>query len=148
MNPEQPICAAKHLNHVCIAVRDIDAALEFYGRLLGVGDADVVELEDQAVRAALVAVGGSQLEFIQPTDPEGAVARFIERRGEGLHHVCFEVDNLPDKLDRLDADGVRLIDRTPREGLSGTIAFLHPGSTQGVLIELVDADSTGRRASG
>ena len=144
MSTEQAICTARHLNHVCIAVRDIDASLAFYGQLFGVEDAEVVDLEDQAVRAALVAVGGSQLEFIQPTDPEGAVARFIERRGEGLHHICFEVDDLPDKLDRLDAKGVRLIDRVPREGLSGTIAFLHPGSTQGVLIELVDRDSARR----
>jgi methylmalonyl-CoA epimerase len=147
MSSKQSICTARHLNHVCIAVRDIDASLAFYRELFGFGDAEVVDLDDQAVRAALIGIGGSQLEFIQPTDPEGAVARFIERRGEGLHHICFEVDDLPDKLDKLDAGGVRLIDRAPREGLSGTIAFLHPGSTQGVLIELVDRDSA-RRQSG
>ncbi len=144
MSTEQAICTARHLNHVCIAVRDIDASLALYRELFGIGDVEVVELDDQAVRAALVGIGGSQLEFIQPTDPAGAVARFIERRGEGLHHICFEVDDLPDKLDRLDAHGVRLIDRVPREGLSGTIAFLHPGSTQGELIELVDRDSARR----
>ncbi len=96
---DKATCTAEHLNHVCIAVRDIDASLALYRELFGIGDVEVVELDDQAVRAALVGIGGSQLEFIQPTDPAGAVARFIERRGEGLHHICFEVDDLPDKLD-------------------------------------------------
>ena len=82
--------------------------------------------------------------FLQPTDSDGTVARFIERRGEGLHHICFEVEDLQDKLDRLDAGGVRLIDKTPRKGLSGMIAFLHPRSTRGVLIELVDQDTARR----
>ena len=141
---EGAICTARHLNHVAMAVRDIDETLAFYRDLFGTGEAEVVDLEDQGVRAALVGLGGSQLEFIQPTDPRGAVARFIERRGEGLHHVCFEVEDLPGTLDRLDARGVRLIDRAPREGMSGMIAFLHPRSTRGVLIELVDQDSARR----
>ena len=89
-------------------------------------------------------VGGSQLEFIQPTDPDGGVARFIERRGEGVHHVAFEVEDLQGQLDRLAAEGVQLIDTTPREGLSGSIAFIHPRATRGVLIELVDQDGARR----
>ena len=145
--PDQPgdgTCTAEHLNHICIAVRDIEDTLRFYEGLFGVGGAEVREIEDQGVRAALVRVGGSQLEFIQPTDPEGGVARFIERKGEGVHHICFEVDDLEGKLDMLESGGVELIDRTPRRGLSGMIAFIHPRSTRGVLIELVDRDSTGR----
>ena len=141
MNSKQPPCIARHINHVGIAVRDIEETLALYRDLFGVDGAEVEDQEDQGVRGALVTVGGSQLEFLQPTDPEGTVARFIERRGEGLHHICFEVEGLQDKLDRLDAEGVRLIDKTPREGLSGMIAFLHPRSTQGVLIELVDRDT-------
>ena len=141
---DQGICTAGHLNHICIAVRDIEDTLRFYEELFGVSGAEVREIEDQGVRAALVRVGGSQLEFIQPTDREGGVARFIERRGEGMHHICFEVENLEEKLDLLESGGVELIDRTPRPGLSGMIAFIHPRATRGVLIELVDRDSTGR----
>ena len=121
--PGDGICTAEHLNHICIAVRDI---------------------EDMGVRVALVKVGGSQLEFVQPTESQGSVARFIERRGEGMHHICFEVDHLEGKLGLLESRGVELIDRTPRRGISGMIAFIHPRSTRGVLIELVDSDSTGR----
>ena len=139
--PEQPICAARHLDHVCIAVRDIEDTLRFYRGLFGVDSDEIVEIEDQGVRAALVKVGGSQLEFIQPTGPGGAVARFIERRGEGMHHICFQVEDLKGKLELLDAGGVELIDKTPRPGLSGMIAFIHPSATRGVLIELVDRES-------
>ena len=141
---ETPVCTARHMNHVCIAVSDIDDTLRFYRRTFGVGAAEVVELEDQGVRAALVRVGGSQLEFIQPTDASGGVARFIERRGEGVHHVAFEVEDLQGQLNRLAADGVQLIDTEPREGLSGSIAFIHPRATRGVLIELVEQDGARR----
>ena len=143
-NASSPPCAARHINHVAIAVSDIDDTLAFYREVFGAREVEVENIEDQAVRAALVRVGGSQLEFIQPTDPEGGVARFIERRGEGVHHIAFEVENLQERLDALAAHGVRLIDDTPREGLSGMIAFLHPRSTRGVLIELVDQDTAQR----
>lgn len=137
-------CVARHINHVCMAVRDIDATLAFYQKVFGTGKAEVEEIEDQGVRASLVRVGGSQLEFIQPTDPNGSVARFIESKGEGMHHICFEVADVQQTLDRLDAEGIQLIDKSPREGLSGTIAFLHPRATGGVLIELVDQETARR----
>ena len=137
-------CTARHLNHVCIAVNDIENTLAFYRQVFGTGEAEIEEIEDQAVRAALVRVGGSQLEFIQPTDPQGGVARFIERRGEGVHHIAFEVEDLQASLDALAESGVRLIDTAPREGLSGMIGFIHPRSTRGVLIELVDQDTARR----
>ena len=141
------ICTAEHLNHVCIAVRDIEETLGFYRDVFGIDGAQVEEIEDQGVKAALVAVGGTQLEFIQPTAPDGAVARFIERKGEGMHHICFEVEDLPGKLRRLEAGGLELIDKSPRQGLSGMVAFIHPRATRGVLVELVDRDSTaGRQA--
>ena len=85
-----------------------------------------------------------KLEFIEPTDPDGGIARFIEKRGEGMHHICFEVDDLQKTLDGLAARDVRLIDSAPRKGLAGMIAFLHPRATGGTLIELVDKDSVGR----
>ena len=137
-------CTAEHLNHVCIAVSDIEDTLKFYHDLFGVGTSEIEDLPDQGVKAALVRVGGSQLEFIQPTDTDGGVARFIERRGEGVHHIAFEVENLQAKLDNLASKGVELIDKAPREGLSGDIAFLHPRATRGVLIELVDQDTARR----
>ena len=135
-------CAAKHLNHVCIAVRSIEDSLALYGGVFGLEAGEVEEVPDQGVRAVMLAAGGSQLELIQPTDPSGAIARFIERRGEGLHHVCFEVEDLQGTLDRLDAQGVALIDKTPRQGLAGMIAFVHPKATGGALVELVDEATT------
>lgn len=110
----------------------------------GVDAGEIADIDDQGVRAALVRIGGSQLELIQPTDEAGAVARFIERRGEGLHHICFEVDDLPARLAQLRDAGLRLVDQVPREGLSGEIAFIHPASTGGVLVELVDAATAKR----
>ena len=144
MNNEST-CSARHINHVCIAVLNIEETLVFYENLFGVTKSGEIEtIEDQGVKAALVRVGASQLEFIQPIDNENGVAKFIERRGEGVHHICFEVDNLESKLNELDLAGVRLIDKEPRDGLSGTIGFIHPKSTRGVLIELVD-QKTARR---
>lgn len=143
MSSESP-CTARHINHVCIAVKDIAETMQFYRDVFGVGTGEVVDIEDQAVQATLVQVGGSQLEFIQPTDPNGGVAKFIERRGEGVHHICFEVEDLPATLRRLDEKNIQLIDRAPREGLSGSIGFIHPKATHGVLIELVDQDTARR----
>lgn len=137
-------CSAKHLNHVGIVVRDIESSLKFYEGIFGVDAAPIQVVEDQGIKAALVAVGGSQLEFIQPTDSTGTVARFVERRGEGLHHICFEVDGLEETLGRLQASDVDLIDHTPRVGISGMIAFLHPRATGGVLVELVERSTTER----
>ena len=142
--PETAPCIARHIHHVCIAVRDIEATLESYTALFDLEEAEIQDIEDQGVRAALVRIGGSGLEFIEPTDPDGGIARFVEKRGEGLHHVCFEVDDLQKTLDGLVARDVRLIDRAPRKGLAGMIAFLHPRATGGTLIELVDKDSVGR----
>ncbi len=142
--PKAAPCSAKHLNHIGIAVRDIESTLALYEGVFGIGPAPIQAIEDQGVKAALVAVGGSQLEFIQPTDPLGSVARFIEGRGEALHHICFEVDDLEETLGRLHASNVDLIDSTPRQGVSGMIAFIHPRATGGVLIELVDRGTTER----
>ena len=138
------ICVARHLNHVCLAVKDIEQTMSFYNYILGISESEIVDLVDQGVRATLVRVGASQLELISPTDPDGGVARFIKKRGEGMHHIGFEVDNLEEKLQLLDASGIRLIDKTPRPGLSGMIAFVHPQATSGVLIELVE-QATARR---
>ena len=129
---------------MAIAVRDIEDTLSFYRKVFGLEDAEIEEIAEQGVRAALVRLGGSQLEFIEPRDPAGGVARFIARRGEGLHHICFEVEDLDRTLELLDASDIELIDNAPREGLAGMIAFMHPRATYGVLIELVDRDTARR----
>ena len=138
-------CSARHLNHVCIAVRDIEETLKFYEELFGLEvSGDIENITDQSVKAALIRVGGSQLELIEPTDPDGPIARFISDRGETVHHLCFEVENLDQKLEDLNELGYRMIDKKSREGLSGQIGFIHPKSTRGVLIELVDQDTARR----
>ena len=142
--PEEPVCVARHVNHVALVVNDMDETLDFYRKTFGVGSAETEEVPDQGVRAAVVRIGGTLLELIEPTDPTSGVARYIERRGEGMHHICFEVDDIEDTLSRLDAADVQLVDKVPRKGLVGNIAFLHPRSTRGVLIELVDADGAMR----
>ena len=135
------ICSIKHLNHVCIAVNNIEETLNFYSKLFGTKNTKVIEIKSHAVRAALVKIGTSQLEFIQPTDTVSGVAKFLKHKGEGMHHICFEVQNLKDKLHELEKSGIDLIDKIPTKGLSGEVAFLHPHSTRGVLIELVDEQS-------
>ena len=147
MNKEE-ICVARHLHHVAIAVNDIEKNLKLYRNLFGVWPDTIEDIPDQMVRAAMIKIGSSHIEFIQPTDRNGSVARFIERHGETMHHICLEIDNLEAKLDLLANKGVELIDKTPRKGLSGSIAFIHPRSTRGVLIELVDQDSARRETHG
>ena len=141
MENTSPVCQAKHINHVAIVVKDAAETLRFYQETFGVREAEIEEVADQGVLASLVAVGGTNLELIQPVRADTGVARFLESRGEALHHVCFEVENLQGTLDSLKASGTRLIDESPREGLAGMIAFIHPKATRGVLVELVDKDT-------
>ena len=124
-----------------VAVKDIRAALAFFEKVFDVPDAEVVVMEDQGGRACLIEVGQTRLELLEPTSPESGVGSFIERRGEGLHHLALNVTDISGKLQLLQTLGVDLIDQTPREGLSGTIAFVHPRSVFGVLTELVENDS-------
>lgn len=138
---QQPICVARELNHIAIAVKNIEETLEFYRLLFGLESGQIKEIVDQGVRAALIKVGKTQLEIIQPVQASGSVSRFINKKGEGLHHICFEVENLRATLKRLDDQGIELIDSSPREGLSGMIAFLHPSATKGTLIELIEPDT-------
>ena len=135
------VCTINHFDHVGVAVKDIRAALAFFEKVFDVPDAEVVVMEDQGVRACLIEVGQTRLELLEPTSPESGVGRFIERRGEGLHHLALNVTDISGKLQLLQTLGIDLIDQTPREGLSGTIAFVHPRSVFGVLTELVENDS-------
>ena len=141
-------CTVKHADHVGIAVRDLEAAMALFHEVFGVPKGDVVELADQGVRATLLPLGETRLELLQPLSPESPVGRFIERRGEGLHHLALSVDDIGGKLRALADLGVELVDKTPREGLSGTIAFLHPRSLHGVLTELVETVGTEAESEG
>ncbi len=131
-------CNFNHIDHVGIAVKDIDAALEVFQTVFGAPPSEVHVLEDQGVRATLIEVGETRLELLEPLSDESAVGRFIQRRGEGLHHLALNVNDIAGKLRVLQENGIRLVDREPRKGLSGTIAFIHPASVFGVLTELVE----------
>ena len=134
------VCTVNYIDHVGVAVKNIDTALAFFKKVFDVPDADIELMEDQGVRACLIEVGQTRLELLEPTGPESGVGRFIERRGEGLHHLAFNVTDISGKLQTLHTLGVALIDQTPREGLSGTLAFVHPRSVFGILTELVESD--------
>jgi methylmalonyl-CoA epimerase len=124
------------VHHVGIAVQDLEAALRFYHDVLGLPLHKQAVVEEQGVRAALLAIGQSEIELLEPTGPDTPVGRFIARRGEGLHHICFQTDDVAQELEGLKAKGVELVDQQPRRGLAGLICFLHPRAHHGVLVEL------------
>src|SRR5436190_3652968 len=126
------------IDHLAIAVRSISDSLGFYEEALGLEPAKRETVEDQGVHVALLSIGESRIELLEPFSEETPVGRFIARRGEGLHHICYEVDDLTTKLDDLTSRGVRLLEGYPRPGAEGKlVAFLHPASAHGVLVELV-----------
>ncbi len=127
----------KRLDHVGVVVRSIDESLKTYQDLLGFRLLERMDIPEQRVEAAFLDAGNSTVELIAPTDNESGVARFLDNRGEGPHHVCFEVDDIGETLATLAARGVRLIDETPRQGVHGLVAFVHPKATHGLMIELL-----------
>jgi len=127
------------VHHVAIVVRDMDAALGVYRDKLGLPLDVLLPIESDGVRIAFLPAGESNIELVEPTDPGTGVARFLESRGEGFHHVCLEVDDVGAELDRLAAAGLELIDKAPRRGAEGPVAFIHPRSCHGVLVELIEA---------
>jgi methylmalonyl-CoA/ethylmalonyl-CoA epimerase len=125
------------LDHIGIAVGDLSQALAFYRDALGLDVEPPEEVPSQRVRAHFVPVGEATIELLEPTSADSPIAKFIEKRGPGVHHVTLRVDDIRETLGRLKTRGVRLIDETPREGAEGAlIAFVHPASTHGVLVEL------------
>jgi methylmalonyl-CoA/ethylmalonyl-CoA epimerase len=124
------------IHHVGIAVRNLDKALEFYRDVLGLHVHAMDTVEDQGVRAALLTIGESEIELLEPTHPEANMAKFIERKGEGLHHICFNTSDVDGDLEVLKQKGVELVDQKSRGGLAGMICFLHPKASRGVLVEL------------
>lgn len=123
------------IHHVGIVVRNIEAAYAFYRDTLGLQVHKAAVIQDQGVKAALLTIGASEIELLEPLTPGTGVARFLETRGEGLHHLCFETDNVHDELAAAKARGIPVIDQQPRPGLAGLICFLHPRAQHGVLIE-------------
>lgn len=117
----------------------MDEALAFYRDRLGLPVELVLPIESDGVTIAFLPVGESKVELVMPTDPSTGVARFLEGRGEGFHHVCLEVADLAAELDRLAGEGTELIDHVPRRGAEGPVAFIHPRSCHGVLVELIEA---------
>jgi methylmalonyl-CoA/ethylmalonyl-CoA epimerase len=136
---------AGELHHVSVVVSSIAESLPFYRDTLGMRPGPVHDLADQHVRAVFLTAPNARLELIEPTDAESGVAHFLAARGKPtLHHVCFVVDDLRNTLRELEARGMELIDREPRRGAAGDVAFLHPRASGGVLIELIDRSSLDR----
>ena len=137
--PDRTRLAPGRIHHVAIVVKSIEAALPLYRDLLGLPLETITDIASDRVRIAFLGVGESKVELVEPTDETTGVARFLANKGEGFHHVCFEVPNLTEELTRLGIDGVELIDTAPRKGAEGPVAFLHPRSCHGVLVELIEA---------
>ncbi|MDE2059665.1 MAG: methylmalonyl-CoA epimerase [candidate division NC10 bacterium] len=132
----------RRIEHIAIAVKDVEASTRLFETLLGINRSRIEVLPDEHVKVAFFDLGGSRIELVQGTESDNPMSKFIERRGEGLHHICLEVEDLPGTLSRLHEAGFLLIDRVPKSGSSGTrVAFLHPKGCNGVLIELVEQPS-------
>jgi methylmalonyl-CoA/ethylmalonyl-CoA epimerase len=128
----------KKVAHIAIAVKNLDDALKLYRVLFGITPSKIETIPQQGVKAALLPVADDgEIELLEPIDPQSGIAKFLEHRGEGIHHICLEVENVDGELSRLEQKGVQLIDKQGRQGISGKVGFLHPKSTGGVLIELV-----------
>ncbi len=133
----------KRIDHVAIVVRDLEATLRFYRDTLGLAPSRVMDFPREGVKIAFLPMGGpngSELELLEPTTPETGVARFLEKRGEGLHHICLEVPDIERSLAELRAQGAAVLDDTPRPTAEGRGIFLHPKGTSGVLLELVQRE--------
>jgi len=129
----------KKIDHIGVAVKDLNEAVKFYKDQLHLEVKGIEEVVEQKVKIAFIPVGESNIELLQSTDPEGPIAKFIEKRGEGIQHLALEVDRIEERLEELKKRGVQLIDEKPKIGAHGTkIAFLHPRSACGVLLELCE----------
>jgi len=125
------------INHIGIAVNSLDEAMPFYRDMLGMAFKGMEEVVEQQVKVAFLEIGESKIELLEPTSPESAVARFLDKNGAGIHHIAYQVDDIEAAIRKLEMDGARMIDKTPRHGAHGArIAFIHPKSSNGVLTEL------------
>jgi len=130
---------ATHIEHLGIAVANLEESIKYYEEVLGFKCYSVEEVKDQKVKTAFFKIGQTKIELLESTSPDGPIGKFIEKKGPGIHHIAFAVDGLQDTLNEVKKKGVRLIDEAPRPGAEGlNIAFLHPKSTHGVLTELCE----------
>ena len=130
---------ATHIEHIGIAVKSIEESIPYYENVMGLKCYNIEEVADQKVKTAFFMIGQTKIELLESTDPEGTIAKFIENKGEGVHHIAFAVDSVAEALADAESQGIRLIDKAPRGGAEGLkIAFLHPKSTKGVLTELCE----------
>ena len=137
--PGKPPVPTDLVHHIGIAVGDLEGSIDFYRDLFGLEPGPIIVREDIGVRGCFVPVGDTNLELLEGTGPDSMISIHIRERGEGLHHVCFEVDGIADKLKGLEALGIDLLDKVPRQGLmGGQIGFLDPSAAGGVLIELAE----------
>lgn len=128
-----------HIEHIGIAVKSLAESIKYYEEIMGLKCYGIEEIKDQKVKTAFFQIGQTKLELLETTDPEGPIGKFIEKRGEGIHHLAFAVKNLESALTEIEGKDVNLIDKNPRKGAEGfDIAFLHPKSTFGVLTELCE----------
>ncbi len=129
------------VDHIGIAVKNLDETLTFYEEVLGMTCTGKEEVADQKVRVAFLPVGDSEVELLESTDAEGPIAKYIEKKGEGIQHIAFRVDNIEEAIENMKQKGIRMIDEKPRYGAGGAkIAFCHPKSTGGVLVELSERE--------
>jgi methylmalonyl-CoA/ethylmalonyl-CoA epimerase len=125
-----------HIEHIGIAVNSLEESIPYFEKLLGVKCYSVEEVKDQRVRTAFFRIGQTKIELLESTDPEGPIGKFLEKKGEGVHHVAFAFNDVAEALKNAEAGGTQLIDKAPRKGAEGlNIGFLHPKSTHGVLVE-------------
>jgi methylmalonyl-CoA/ethylmalonyl-CoA epimerase len=128
-----------HIEHIGIAVKNLEEAIKLYENIFGLKCYSIEEVKDQKVKTAFFMVGQTKIELLESTDPEGPIGKFIDKKGEGIHHIAYAVNNLQESLIELETKGVQLIDKNPRRGAEGlNIAFLHPKATIGVLTELCE----------
>ena len=131
----------KRIDHVAIIVRNIEQALTFYRDTLGIEPSEVKEVPTEQVRIAFLPMGGpngSEIELIEPTTPDSSLSKFLDKRGEGMHHICLEVENIDDALHEMQEKGAAVLDKQPRIAAEGRAIFLHPKGTNGVLLELLE----------
>ncbi len=129
------------VDHIGIAVKNLDETLKFYEDVLGMECTGKEEVDEQKVRVAFLPVGDSEVELLESTDPEGPIAKYIDKKGEGIQHIAFRVDNIEQAIETMKEKGIRMIDEKPRYGAGGAkIAFCHPKSTGGVLVELSERE--------
>ncbi|MBI2909163.1 MAG: methylmalonyl-CoA epimerase [Chloroflexi bacterium] len=137
----------KRVNHIAIAVKNIEETAALYRDVLGLNPGEVHTVPDQGVKAVMIPIGDGEIELIEPLSPDSGVGKFLENKGEGIHHICLEVDDVDKELASLGGKGVSLIDKVGRAGLAGKVGFVHPRSTKGVLFELAQPTGHGKGGS-